>query len=104
MRLRRNRPAKWASTTRSWSIWTLNLPLGNFSKTVPVTSILSSLLINLHGGIQRRGATQSFLFRGGGPARILPLAGRDVGRLQPLRTARYLELHTGAFIQASVTF
>src|SRR5690349_754157 len=47
MRLRRSLPARWASTVRSWSSWTLNRPLGNFSTTVPVTSILSSLLIFL---------------------------------------------------------
>src|ERR1039458_9887059 len=100
MRLRRSRPARWASTTRSWSIWTLNLPLGNFSKTVPVTSILSSLLIDLRGGFAG-GGRPDFLGR---PRPHLLLAGRDVGCLQPLRTARYFELHTGAFIQASVTF
>jgi len=45
IRLRLNFPARWARTVRSWSNWTLNSPLGNFSTTVPVTSILSSLLI-----------------------------------------------------------
>src|ERR1051326_4868198 len=47
MRFRRNLPAKWARTVRSWSSCTLNRPLGNFSTTVPVTSMLSSLLILL---------------------------------------------------------
>ena len=45
--LRGSLPANWASTIRSWSIWTLNRPLGNFSTTVPVISIQSSLLIFL---------------------------------------------------------
>src|ERR1039458_3689804 len=48
MRLRRSLPARWARTIRSCSSCTLNSPLGNFSNTVPVTSMLSSLLINLH--------------------------------------------------------
>src|SRR5450759_2503280 len=47
MRLRRKRPARCARTTRSCSSCTLKSPLGNFSNTVPVTSMLSSLLINL---------------------------------------------------------
>src|SRR5215471_5980298 len=47
IRLRRSLPARCASTTRSCSNWTLKSPLGNFSNTVPVTSMLSSLLIYL---------------------------------------------------------
>src|SRR5579871_4489624 len=100
IRLRRRRPARWARTTRSCSSWTLNLPLGNFSRTVPVTSILSSLLIDLRGRLAA-GRPR----RGGGPGRIPCYLGRrDVGRLQPLRTARHLELHAGAFIQAPIAF
>src|SRR5580700_10853454 len=49
IRLRRSLPARWARTVRSWSSCTLNNPLGNFSTTVPVTSMLSSLLIVLAG-------------------------------------------------------
>src|SRR4051794_662423 len=76
MRLRRKRPARCARTTRLCSNSTLKRPLGNFSFTVPVTSMLSSLLIDLHVRI-------------GGPAGSLltsrrsadSLGRRDVGRL-----------------------
>src|SRR5574339_1137266 len=47
MRFLRSFPARCASTMRSCSNCTLNRPLGNFSTTVPVTSIQSSLLIVL---------------------------------------------------------
>src|ERR1017187_4302341 len=95
MRLRRSRPARWASTTRSWSIWTLNLPLGNFSKTVPVTSILSSLLIDLRGGFAGGGAPHSWggppAFATNRPLRWLPAAPSDRALL---RTPHW-RLHPG---------
>src|SRR5579872_2189408 len=101
MRLRRSRPAKCAKTTRLCSSCTLNNPLGNFSNTVPVTSMLSSLLI------------QSFLLLGTGGG--VPSAGshslysgtrsaghRYVRRLQPLGSLGHLEFHFCAFFEATV--
>src|SRR5690242_19659042 len=95
MRLRRNRPARWANTTRSCSSCTLNRPLGNFSKTVPVTSMLSSLLILL---FYAKSGPPRWL--GSGPRN--PSGGGDVGRLQTLGALGHLELHLGAFIQRAV--
>src|SRR5579872_1152354 len=103
MRLRRSLPARWARTTRSCSNCTLNRPLGNFSNTVPVTSMLSSLLIALHRGVTP--------FRGvacgpasiGKPVRIHRSGGGDVGRLQTFRPFRYFKFHAGAFIQTAIS-
>src|ERR1700682_1245113 len=95
MRLRRRRPAKCARTTRSCSSCTLKRPLGNFSRTVPVTSMLSSLLI--------------LLFWGCGPAEVggrpAEFSGRcDVGRLQTFGACGHLKLHLGTFIQCAIPF
>ena len=95
MRLRRKRPARCARTTRSCSSCTLKSPLGKFSNTVPVTSMLSSLLIYLHsemGGPASRG-----------PARDCQLRRCNVGGLQTLRSLRHFELHLGAFVQRAVS-
>src|SRR5579872_339277 len=71
MRLRRRRPARCASTTLSCSSCTLNKPLGNFSRTVPVTSMLSSLLIPpLESGLRAGAASDSTLR----PARLAALS------------------------------
>src|SRR6476660_7062731 len=107
MRLRRSLPARWASTTRSCSSCTLNKPLGNFSNTTPVTSILSSLLIQPFpsGGLsgpanrfsrRRRPVcrARSQLFWSGSHG--------DVCSLQTLGTARHFELNSGPFVQASI--
>src|SRR5437660_3209015 len=99
IRLRRSRPARWARTTRSCSSSTLNSPLGNFSNTVPVTSMLSSLLINLQ--VQVSGPNRSVGSPRSGPRNRL--ACRDVGRLQTLGALGYFKFHSGAFIQTSVT-
>src|SRR5579862_4696979 len=97
MRLRRRRPARWASTTRSCSSWTLKSPLGNFSKTVPVTSMLSSLLINLpelECG-DRRAADP--------PVHLGTRSLRShVGGLQTLRAFGDLELYLRALLQAAI--
>src|SRR5215471_15863362 len=104
IRFRRNRPAKCANTTRSCSSCTLNRPLGNFSNTVPVTSMLSSLLINLRSGIGRvssyeRGADCHSYRRH--PAGWLRGRG-DVRGLQAFGPLSHLELHLGTFIQGTV--
>src|SRR5579872_4756823 len=103
MRLRRSRPAKWASTTRWCSSWTLNRPLGNFSKTVPVTSMLSSLLINLQEvewGRDPKAATPA-----GTQPPPAPGSGSirsHVGRLQSFRSLRDFELYFTTLLQAAV--
>src|SRR5215813_339817 len=107
IRFRRNRPARWASTTRSWSSWTLNRPLGNFSKTTPVTSILSSLLIQPSFLTPYRAGKPSITT--GRPAFSGPLlffgsgAHSDVCSLQAFRSARHFEFYSGAFIETSIT-
>src|ERR1017187_3447675 len=96
MRLRRSLPARWARTIRSCSSCTLNSPLGNFSNTVPVTSMLSSLLINLHTLGETAGARST--------GRSLTASAHcDVGRLQAFGPFGHLKLHSGAFIQALIT-
>src|ERR1017187_1207160 len=97
MRLRRSLPAKWAKTIRSCSSCTLNSPLGNFSNTVPVTSIQSSLLINLQAWDRMREPAAA-----GRPVRRNPLGQSDVGRLQPLGALGYLKLHFCALIQRAI--
>src|SRR6476660_7370779 len=101
MRLRRRRPAKCARTTRLCSSCTLNSPLGNFSSTVPVTSILSSLLIQSFSTAwnrRRRPPAGSHSFC----SRARSAHHRYVRRLQPLRSFRHLEFHFGAFFEATV--
>src|SRR3954462_7053801 len=94
MRFRRSGPTRCARTTRSCSSFTLNRPLGNFSNSVPVTSIASSLLINLQKG-------------GPGPSPVTPArdlsSHRDVGRLQTLRAFGHFKLHAAALIQRLVS-
>src|SRR5580704_7600963 len=85
MRLRLSRPARCASTTRSCSSCTLNNPLGNFSRTVPVTSILSSLLIP---PLESCSPSARYHFH--------------IGGLQTLRSAGHFELHASALIQRLV--
>src|SRR3954467_4588815 len=98
MRLRRSLPARCANTTRLCSSSTLNRPLGNFSFTVPVTSMLSSLLIDLHVRDWRTGRMRT-AFR---PVRG-SLGRRDVGRLQTLGALCHFEFYLSAFIQASIS-
>src|SRR4051812_18044000 len=98
MRLRRNLPARCARTTRLCSNSTLKRPLGNFSFTVPVTSMLSSLLIDLQVWIGDRPEA----LRASG--RFADSLGRrDVGRLQTLGALRHFEFHLSAFIQAPIS-
>src|SRR5690349_35463 len=101
MRFRRKRPARCASTTRSCSSCTLNRPLGNFSRTVPVTSMLSSLLINLSkvdlGGTARCAETQKAHRPATGG-----LSSSHVGRLQSLRPTRHFELDPRTLLEAAV--
>src|SRR4051812_18631274 len=99
MRLRRNLPARCARTTRLCSSSTLKRPLGNFSFTVPVTSMLSSLLINLQVWIGGRPG----ISRVSRPAAD-SLGRCDVGCLQTLGALGHLELHSCAFIQAPISF
>src|SRR5579863_3789151 len=101
MRFRRNRPARCASTTFSCSSCTLNKPLGNFSRTVPVTSMLSSLLIQ---------SLESRLRAGQHPLDTRParfaFSARDhlhVRGLQTFRAPSHFELNASAFIQRFVS-
>src|SRR5262245_51035929 len=105
MRLRRSRPARWASTTRSWSSCTLNRPLGNFSNTTPVTSILSSLLIQPSFLDARFRSGKPFSCRFARPRlQLFSRSGSqgDVCSLQTLGTARHFELNSGTFVQSSI--
>src|SRR3954454_470191 len=99
MRLRRNLPARWARTTRLCSSSTLKRPLGNFSRTVPVTSILSSLLIDLQVWVSSRNRPDAMPDR----SMVQPLGRRDVGRLQTFGPLRHLELDASALIQGAIS-
>src|SRR5215470_18237624 len=98
MRLRRKRPAKCAKTTRLWSSCTLNKPLGNFSNTTPVTSMLSSLLIQSLLANRRDNSS---------PVHAFPVAGSArhcyVGCLQSLGPLGNLEFDSRAFFQAAIS-
>src|SRR5580692_7747969 len=113
MRLRRNRPARCARTMRSCSSCTLNKPLGNFSRMVPVTSMLSSLLIAPLGSRPQVGSrprvgsglrtSRSSQSTPGWSVSLLSTRCRfHVGGLQTLGAAGHFELYAGAFIQRFV--
>src|SRR5262245_36548267 len=97
MRFRRRRPARCASTTRLCSNSTLKRPLGNFSRTVPVTSMLSSLLIDLRVG----NGEPAGHYRAAG--RFMELGRRDVGRLQAFGAFCHLKFDASAFIQSPIS-
>src|SRR5579862_2329605 len=105
MRLRLSRPARCARTMRSCSSCTLNKPLGNFSRMVPVTSMLSSLLIAPLGSELRVGSgLRTSRSLPGWSLSLLSTRYRfHVGGLQPLRAAGHFELYAGAFIQRLVS-
>src|ERR1700722_2188722 len=102
MRLRLNRPARCARTMRSCSSCTLNKPLGNFSRMVPVTSMLSSLLMPPPGSGLR--PSRSPCSTPGWSESLLSTRYRfHIGGLQALRAAGHFELYAGAFIQRFVS-
>src|SRR5438270_13148766 len=107
MRLRRRRPARCASTTRSCSNCTLKSPLGNFSSTVPVTSMLSSLLIPPQNNIwqfNRRTGRASVRLQPapGTTSRRSHLHHGNVRSLQTLGSAGYFELDGSSLIQRTI--